>query len=745
MTAEALPGGGLELVGGGSSLDDALALLAAGLDIAFQPIVHLGSGQVIAYEALARPCHPAVTNPLMFFGALERADLRLEGERLAFESAMAVWDPGRVRQKLFLNASPLTLVDPAFDVLELLDLAETRGLTAADLVIEVTESEAVDDIEALTLRIRRLRRLGIGIAVDDAGAGHASFRVITRLRPSYIKLDRDLVSGVDTDGARRAFIDAMVRFARQIGSRLVAEGIETEGELASLAGLGVEAGQGYFLARPTVGEFAFPSPAARRLIAGAAPRLHLGAVQIAVGELARPAAVLPSGATVEEAYTRFAAEPTVGVYVIDEGGRSGAQLTRRGLERMLAAPGAWERLAVRPVRDVAEREPLRVLAELDIAEVGEIIAARRAYEVLDDIIVTDARGLVVGAVDVREILRALSTVRQQREDELNPLTGLPGTGWVEAEVGRRLERGVATTIVLCDMDGFRDLNHLGGFALGDEIIRALGRCLTGVCGGIAQAGVAHAGGDQFILLVPPRHHEELVAEVVRSIESEVMPVVRTELRVRDAAEVFDRLGVSLAATDLYGTPPAGVRYLEWARGRLTGPLRMAKAQQGYASVHENGTGSTAVSTWSPRPNGRRTLALGLAEPGVVIRALDLVERACGAWRDAFGDEGADEGPRSARFPGPGERIRHLHERYAEPLRARAQELLRAGRPVMEVTLEGEEAELLDLLDRLALVMRSAHEPGRLPVPPELALVDRLMRQRARAIVRRDTLVADGSA
>ena len=742
MGAETLPQRHLGVVGARAPATGPAALLHAGLDVAYQPIVHLGSGQVVAYEALARPRHAAVGNPLEFFGALEQAGMRLAGERLAFDAAMAGWRPHRVRQKLFCNASPLTLVDPAFDVLELLDIAEVHGLSASDIVVEVTESEAVDDIDALTLRVRRLRRLGIGVAVDDAGAGHASFRVITRLRPSYIKLDRDLVSGVDADGARHAFIDAMVRFARQIGSRLVAEGIETEGELVSLAGLGVEAGQGYYLARPAVAEFPRPSDEARRLITGAAQRLRLGAVQVTVGELARPAASLCADTTVEDAYRRFEADPTVGLVLVEGTGDGSAQLTRRGLEQLLAAPGAWLRLAQRPVREVAEHEPLRVLAQLDVAEVGEILAARQAQEVVDAVIVTDARGAVVGAVDVREILRTLAEVRQQREDELNPLTGLPGIAWIEAEVARRLDHGEAATVVLCDVDGFRDLNHLGGFTLGDGIIRALGRCFTGVCGGIAQAGLAHAGGDQFIVVVPPRHHEELVGEVVRSIESEVMPLVRTELRLRDAEDVFDRIGVSLAATDLYGDPPPGMRYLEWAQARLGGPLRTAKAQPGYASVHHSGAGST-VTTWTPRHSGRRSLALGLAEPAVVLRALDLIDRSWSGWWQAhLADEATSDGARAIeRFPGPPQLVEQLMERYAAPLRARAKELLRAGRPVMEVTLEGEESEILAMLDRLALVTRSAHEPARLPVPPELALVDRLLRQRSRTIVRRDTVLS----
>ncbi len=718
-------------------------LLDAGLDIAYQPIVHLGSGQVIAYEALTRPRHPAAGNPLAFFRTLEQSGLRLEGERAAFRAAMRCWEWRTGRLKLFVNASPLTLIDGDFDVVELLDIAEAHGLVPSDLVVEVTESEAVDDIDALAFRARKLRRLGISVAVDDAGAGHASFRVITRLRPSYIKLDRDLIAGVDGDGARRAFIEAMVRFARQIGSRLVAEGIETEGELASLAGLGVEAGQGYFLARPRVGAFSKPSDAARRMIAAAAQRLRLGAAEVTIGELALPVTTVDPGATVAEVYTRLCANPSVGLVVCGDGNGHRAQISRRSLERLLATPSAWERLADRPVREVAEHEPVTVVAQLDVAEVAAILATRHTPEVADDVIVTDPRGSIVGTATVRDILRTLADVRDRRAGDLNPLTGLPGAAWLDQELERRLSGGEAVTVVFVDVDDFSNLNHLGGFALGDKIIRVLGRCLTGVAGGVTGAALAHVGGDDFVLLVPPRQHEELVTELVRSVEGDVMPVVRTELRLHDAVEALEHIAVSLGAVDLYGDAPPGHRYLEWAQARLVEPLRTAKAHAGYTSVHHT-EGRFTVSTWTPRREGRRVLALGLAEPAVVLGALDLVDQSWRKWWERRAQDGVG-GEAFTGFPGPPETVLRLQERYGAPLRARAVEAVASGRPVMEVTLEGDEAELLGLLDRLALVTEEAYDPTKLPVPPEFALLDRLLRQRARAITRRDVVSSTGTS
>lgn len=735
MTAD-LPLPNLHVVHGGAPAPSGTSMLDAGIDAAYQPIVNLGSGAVIAYEALARPRHPDAPNPLVFFAALERAGLRLAGERTAFEAAMLGARYGLPQVKLFVNASPTTLIDASFDVLELLDLAERYHLSPSDLVIEVTESEEIEDIEALALRIRRLRRLGVGVAVDDAGAGHASFKVITRLRPSYIKLDRDLVSGVDVDGARHAFIESMVRFARQIGSRLIAEGIETEGELSCLAGLGVEAGQGYFLARPQLGMFVDPSDDSRRMIQVAADRLRIGSALVSVSQIVRPATVVDPESTVRSAYESFREDPSLGLLAIQEGPRFAGQVTRHSLEQILSAPGGWERLGERPVRAVVDHDPLTVLDQLDVVEVASIIAARPAQEVAEDLVVTDVSGGLTGVVTVRDIMRMLAEVRHQSRDDLNPLSGLPGVPWVEQEISRRLGADQAVSVIFVDIDGFSSLNNLGGFVLGDDVIRALARCLTGVTGGVLEAAVAHVGGDDFVLLVPPRGYEELVAEVVRSVEGEVMPLVRSKLRLCGSPDAYLDIALSMAAVDVHGDPPPGHGHLDWARHELATLMRSAKDVPGYASVHR-GNDLVQLSTWTAGEDVRRTIALGQAEPSVVLGALDLLDRSWQAW---WQEKGEEDGVPLQRFPGPRAVVERLQSTYAATLRGRAEDALEAGAPVMDVSLEGTEDELLELLDRLALVTDSVYQHT-LQIAPEVALLDRLLRQRARVLTRKDRVIS----
>jgi EAL domain-containing protein (putative c-di-GMP-specific phosphodiesterase class I) len=149
-----------------------------------------------------------------------------------------------------INLTPASLLAPAFEAKAFAQRIREAGLKPAQLTLECTEQQAVADVGPLKRQVKALRRLGFGFAVDDAGAGYASFTLIAALRPTLIKIDRQIVSGVSTDDAKQALVESFVSFGARIGARLVAEGIERRRDLATLKRLGVDFGQGYLLGKP---------------------------------------------------------------------------------------------------------------------------------------------------------------------------------------------------------------------------------------------------------------------------------------------------------------------------------------------------------------------------------------------------------------------------------------------------------------------------------------------------------------
>nr|MDT0667082.1 EAL domain-containing protein [Micromonospora sp. DSM 115978] len=118
------------------------------------------------------------------------------------------------------------------------------------IVLEITEHDRIDDWPSMHAALAELRAAGVRIAVDDVGVGYAGLQQLHQLLPDFIKMDQYLVRGIDADPARRALATALVQFAEQTGSLVLAEGVETAAELGVLVGTGVHQAQGHYLAPP---------------------------------------------------------------------------------------------------------------------------------------------------------------------------------------------------------------------------------------------------------------------------------------------------------------------------------------------------------------------------------------------------------------------------------------------------------------------------------------------------------------
>ncbi|CAB4556151.1 unannotated protein [freshwater metagenome] len=205
----------------------------------FQPIVRLADLSVIGYEALTRFADGA--NPEICFDTARRSGLGPELEIAVLEDALhaAAQLPGGAW--VSVNASPSTIMDPEFD--RVIATSTTR------IVIELLETEPVGDHPDMLDRVANLPGAPL-LACDDTGSGWAGLRQLVELRPQVVKLDRALVSGIDRDPTRRALVSGLRHFTNEIGALLLAEGIETVGELDTLIALDVDLGQGYLLGAP---------------------------------------------------------------------------------------------------------------------------------------------------------------------------------------------------------------------------------------------------------------------------------------------------------------------------------------------------------------------------------------------------------------------------------------------------------------------------------------------------------------
>jgi EAL domain-containing protein (putative c-di-GMP-specific phosphodiesterase class I) len=227
--------------------------------IAYQPIVDLANGELVEYECLFRPQMPglqqsitSVVQAAIDTGRTIELDsfiVRVILSRVSELQATRKHN-GEPNLHLAINFTPASLLDSQFEAKAFATMVRAAGLSPRQITLECTEQQVVSDMGSLVKQVKALRRLGFGFAIDDAGAGYASFSMIASLRPSVIKIDREIAFGIARDDAKQALVEAFVSFGGRIGALLLAEGIERRADLAMLSSLGVDLGQGFLIGKP---------------------------------------------------------------------------------------------------------------------------------------------------------------------------------------------------------------------------------------------------------------------------------------------------------------------------------------------------------------------------------------------------------------------------------------------------------------------------------------------------------------
>lgn len=218
-------------------------LEAKAFNLVYQPIVHLSDRKIIGFEALTRFWSRPVRSPSVWFAEATEVGCSEELEMAAIAQALEGITAIPDHVYLSINVSPEHILNGAISrVLQAMPLHR--------IMLEVTEHVAISDYSQFQKQLTPLRDRGLRLAVDDAGAGYASFLHILKLSPNIIKLDISLIRNIDTDPTRRALTAALVGFAQQTHTSLVAEGVETPSELTTLQQLQVNMAQGYLLGYP---------------------------------------------------------------------------------------------------------------------------------------------------------------------------------------------------------------------------------------------------------------------------------------------------------------------------------------------------------------------------------------------------------------------------------------------------------------------------------------------------------------
>ena len=431
-------------------------------------------------------------------------------------------------------------------------LRET-GLAPAHLELEITESAIMSISDDIVLKLLRLKDLGISISIDDFGTGYSSLSYLKHLPVDKIKIDRSFVMDIVTDPDDAAIVDAVISIAHALDLCVIAEGVESKGQLDFLVNRNCTEFQGYYFSKPLVAEqfadllrmregelagypsargteksrpnprqeSALPRVPSLYLVEGRAP-LAPSEPMMEVAHLIPP--VSPQDRIIN-VLSRFQLELELQVLPVVEGETVVGMVNRSTFleEHIIGRHGFGAHINhAKKIRDLMEPVQFTFDAATPVEETAKLLQPMLGTLRIDNICVT-RNGAYAGVIDVNRFIKAMTDIQILLAKGANPLTGLPGNTSIEREICRRLESGTPFDIAYLDIDNFKPFNDHYGFQKGDEVITRLAEILSASAASSPLAEsifCGHIGGDDFILITEALQAERMAAQIIAAFERE---------------------------------------------------------------------------------------------------------------------------------------------------------------------------------------------------------------------------------
>ncbi len=538
------------------SLDDALGVQSVShilerrlLCAHYQPIVQLKDGVVMGHESLIRgPEGSSLRTSDALFRQARHEDLTVRLEQACLREGLQGWVGQTRGTRLFLNLSAHTIVQlgDRATLVSILQSLHAADVTASALVVEITEHEHVTELPRLIEVATAMRAQGFRFALDDFGDGRSSLRLWAELRPEFVKIDKYFVRDLPQQAVKVQTLHGIMRFAESFGTELIAEGIETDGELQVLRDLGITLGQGYYLGRPQAEPAKEILEAARRVIASSAtavlPELtRAAAADFTVARLAIPAPVVSPETPVDEVARLFSLEPSLRALAVVEDDRPLGVITRQAFVDRYAKPFFRELYGRKPCLPFANGTPLVLDRHSGLDAMTAVLTSSDQRYLTEGFVVIE-NGRYIGLGNGEQLVRVVTEARIEAARHANPLTFLPGNVPIAQHITRLLANGATFVACYCDLNDFKPFNDHYGYWRGDEMIRLVARTLASHCDA-RRDFVGHVGGDDFVVLFQSDDWMERCTQLRAAFESRARLLYDEIALERGGIDAEDRHGV----------------------------------------------------------------------------------------------------------------------------------------------------------------------------------------------------------
>lgn len=529
----------------------------------FQPIVSLKTGDVLGYEALSRgPKDSPLYMPEELFKAAEDHNKTWELELACRIKAIERSKNMPSGKLLFLNVDPKIIKDKNFKKGLTKDFLLKNNISPETIIFEITEKTAILDYKSFTGVLSNYTNQGYKIAIDDTGSGYSGLKTISETKPSYIKIDIDLIRNIDSDLFKQALIKAFVSFAKSTKINLIAEGIETKEELKTLINLGIYAGQGFFLKKPN-SDFT-DTPFDIKNIIIRCNEIKANSIYSPInriGDIAQKYTSFDSETSSSTIKSYFSNYLISGACIVENNIPVGLVM-KHTLDSMLATQYGLVIFSKRPVSLIMDRNALVVDYNTDVNKTAKLAMERSADKLYDYVIVTKG-DKYYGIVTIKTLLEFKIAIEKEQAKGLNPLTGLPGNSVIEKTISKALTSNVNYGVLYFDLDNFKVYNDTYGFENGDRILLFTANLINDTVNDLfpINSFVGHIGGDDFVCIIETSYNncENLSKLIIKKFDEKVISFFNETDKKNKYIKAYDRKGnedifnlTSISIAGIYG-------------------------------------------------------------------------------------------------------------------------------------------------------------------------------------------------
>ena len=516
------------------------------LSALLQPIIHMGSGEIMGYEGLIRgPSDSPLHAPMNLFKVARANGLTVQTEHLCRRVVLERFAELDLPGKLFLNVSPECLLQGDARHGATMDFIHRVGINPERVIIELTENQPTYDYELMREAVLHYRNMGFQIAIDDLGEGFSSLRLWSELRPEYVKIDMHFIQGINHDPVKLQFVRSIQEIAEKSDTLVIAEGIETQAELLVLRDLGVGFGQGYHLGRPHANPAtALPAEVVKALgrngVAVYPQRSGADKHGASILKLLHHVNSIPPAMNNNDVYEIFVNDPKLQIIPVVADGVPLGLVSRFDMIDHFARPYQRELYGKKSCTLFMDRSPIIADKGTSLQDLSFSMAQAEAHHLFNGFIITD-EGRYLGMGTGHDLMREITQMQINAARYANPLTQLPGNVPINEHIDRLIESGTRFWVCYCDLDHFKPFNDVYGYRKGDDVIQLTGGILSEHVDPNRDF-VGHIGGDDFMILFQSEDWEARCRAMLDRFGSAIASFYSTGDRDRGGYLSEDRQG-----------------------------------------------------------------------------------------------------------------------------------------------------------------------------------------------------------